>query len=267
MEWMCCKRPEAPVTTVLFDFDGTISTLRCGWEEVMEPLMVELLGEDFRTMVQKYIDESTGIQTIFQMKWLAEQMRSGGGIADDPWKYKEEYNRRLIKPVMERRRRISDGSSSPDEYMIKGSRELLEMLTESGIALYVASGTDDADVKQEVAALGLEEYFTDIKGAPEAREECSKEAVIRALIEEKGVTGEKLAVVGDGKVEITIGKENGARTLGLATDEIKRFGINPIKRKRLIKAGADAITGDFSDIAALREFFTDVGKNQQERNE
>lgn len=33
-----------PVRAVLFDFDGTISTLRCGWESVMKPLMLEMIS-------------------------------------------------------------------------------------------------------------------------------------------------------------------------------------------------------------------------------
>ena len=31
---------------VLFDFDGTISTLRCGWEKVMGPLFEEILDDE-----------------------------------------------------------------------------------------------------------------------------------------------------------------------------------------------------------------------------
>jgi hypothetical protein len=62
------------VKAVIFDFDGTISTLRQGWEEIMEPLMVEMIaGEEVPNQklvdeVREYIDESTGIQTIFQMQ-------------------------------------------------------------------------------------------------------------------------------------------------------------------------------------------------------
>lgn len=54
----------------VFDFDGTLSKLRAGWEGVMEPLMCELIPGDpdeVRALVKKYIDDSTGIQTIFQI--------------------------------------------------------------------------------------------------------------------------------------------------------------------------------------------------------
>ena len=84
------------IHTVVFDFDGTISTLRAGWEQVMEPLMVEYLGEARRAEVRSYIDESTGIQTIQQMKWLAEKAHEASAENPaDPWYYKKLYNDRL----------------------------------------------------------------------------------------------------------------------------------------------------------------------------
>jgi len=243
-----------PVTTVLFDFDGTISTLRHGWEQVMEPLMTELLGEGAARIIRAYIDESTGVQTIFQMKWLAEQVRLRTGRAESPWNYKAEYNRRLMETVSKRRASVADGTADREDYMIAGSEALLSALAGRGVALFVASGTDDPDVKAEVEALGLSGYFGRIAGAPPGVEDCSKEGVIRELLRE-GVTGERLAVVGDGKVEIAIGRENGARTLGLASDEESRRGLNPVKRERLIKAGADVIAGDFLELDELMDFF------------
>jgi len=262
MEWLCEARPDTKVTTVLFDFDGTISTLRCGWEEVMEPLMIEFIDESngqdeaIREMVKKYIDESTGIQTIFQMKWLADQvLLRNPNACPDPWEYKAEYNKRLMLSVMERRQQLKEKKVNPEDFMVAGSHEVLEMLSNNGVSLYIASGTDDKDVKQEVEVLGLTKYFNEIKGAPEGREDCSKEAVIRDLIIEKGTDSNKLAVVGDGKVEIAIGLENGARTLGVASDEVRLSGVNPVKRERLLKAGAHAIVGDFLDISSLNEFF------------
>lgn len=246
--------PTTPVATVLFDFDGTISTLRYGWENVMGPMMVDLLGDDATGFVNSYIDESTGIQTIHQMKWLAEQVRLRNGKAEDPWDYKAEYNRRLMETVSKRRAALKDGTASREDYLIAGSAELLTALRERGVALFVASGTDDHDVKAEVEALGLAGFFEKVSGAPPDVEGCSKESVIRELLS-SGIPGNRLAVVGDGKVEIAIGRDNGARTLGLASDEAVLRGVNPIKRDRLVKAGADAITGDFLMLEELMLFF------------
>ena len=103
--------PRTAVRAVLMDFDGTVSTLRHGWETVMKPLMVEMISggkmhsDALEREVDAYIDESTGIQTILQMQWLAKAVRRYGlnpGAPDDPWWYKAEYNRRLMARISER---------------------------------------------------------------------------------------------------------------------------------------------------------------------
>jgi len=253
--------PKIPVSTVLFDFDGTISTLRYGWEKIMEPMMIELLSEctadstsiknNIEETVRAYIDESTGIQTIQQMKWLAEQIKPEG---NDPWKYKAEYNRRLMEVVSKRRNDLTSGTARREEFLIAGSEELLKALCEMGADLYVASGTDDHDVKAEVHALGLSKFFKKIAGAPQGAENCAKEDVIHELLQ-TGVSADRLAIVGDGKVEIMIGHEKKARTLGVASNEEAKQGINPVKKQKLIKAGADVITGDFLDLNVIMRFF------------
>jgi len=254
MEILTANTPRTPVTTVLFDWDGTISTLRHGWEGIMEPMMIELLGDDSAEAVRAYIDESTGIQTIHQMKWLAEQTRLRTGTAADPWTYKAEYNRRLMEPVSLRLSALRSGAARREDYLIAGGEALLRSLCERGVALYVASGTDDPDVRAEVEVLGLTKYFTKIAGAPLGVENCSKERVIRELLS-AGIPGGELAVVGDGKVEIAVGRENGARTLGVASDEDALRGVNEVKRARLVKVGADVIVGDFLELDAILRFF------------
>ena len=39
-----------------------------------------------------------------------------------------------------------------------------------------------------------------------------------------------------------------ALAIGLASDEQARCGVNPVKRERLLNAGADVITGDFTKL-------------------
>ena len=240
------------VEAVVLDFDGTISTLRHGWEQVMEPMMVEMIcgktepTEELRREVAAYIDESTGIQTIHQMKWLAKTACERGlnpEATEDPWFYKAEYNRRLMEQVQQRLDRLEKGIEPAQKYLMKGSLEFLKTLYDQGVKLYVASGTDHADVVREATALGVAKYFTTISGAQPGSEGCSKEAIIESLL--KGLPGENLAVIGDGKVEIRLGREAGARTIGVASDEEKLCGINPIKKQRLEAAGAEMLVGDY----------------------
>jgi phosphoglycolate phosphatase-like HAD superfamily hydrolase len=242
-----------PIKAALFDFDGTVSTLRQGWETIMEPLMVEMINgtaqrdEELEQKIRNYIDESTGIQTIYQMYWLVEQVEQykRNPESHDAWWYKDEYNRRLLEMVQRRTDKLLNGEGRPEDYRIHGSFEFLEALHERGVEIYIASGTDDVDVQREVESVGIRKFVKYMAGAPYRRADCSKEAVIKNLIQDQGLQGSEFFVVGDGKVEIGLGLEAGAISIGAATDEINRFGVNAFKRNKLIKAGAHAIVGDF----------------------
>ncbi|MBZ4665557.1 HAD family hydrolase [Mahella sp.] len=251
-------RPRA--RAALFDFDGTISTLRHGWESIMEPFMTEMIAggttvdEDIVEEVREYIDASTGIQTIFQMQWLVDAVKKYGRnphAPEDPWQYKAEYNRRLMEHVKKRITKILSEEKSAEDYLIKGSMKFLKALDERGIDIYAASGTDNADVVNEAHILGVDGYFKEIAGAPAGRADCSKEAVLKRLINDYGLKGPEVMVFGDGKVEIALGRQAGTIAIGVASDEEKRCGINPTKRQRLIKAGAHAIIGDFEKTDEL----------------
>ena len=262
MEILKKETSKKPVRAVLFDFDGTISTLRCGWEDVMKPLMLEMISggkaysEELKREVEAYISDSTGIQTIHQMKWLAAAVHERGNnpsAPDDPWWYKAEYNRRLMENVGDRVKRLRMGEVPALAYLIAGSEEFLKTLCDKGVRLYVASGTDHPDVCAEAEALGVRKYFTHIAGAPVGEENCSKEKVMAELLGSENLHGDEVAVIGDGKVEIRLGCEAGARTIGLATNE-REGGVDAVKRDRLIKAGADVIAGDFTEKEALLAF-------------
>lgn len=231
------------IRAAIFDFDGTLSTLRCGWETVMGPMMEEYLSktENVKEKVSEFIDASTGIQTILQMKWLAEQVALQGEKPLDPWDYKAEYNRRLMENVEKKRAEALSGAR--DKYIISGAEDFLKALKDKGIKLYAASGTDDKDVKKEAEVLGLSKYFDSIEGAKPFSENCSKEATIKELMEKH--QGNELLVVGDGPVEIRLGKEAGALTLGICANEKELSGWDEAKINRLTKAGAHLLVDRF----------------------
>src|SRR6185503_19157198 len=97
-----CLRPGASASTarvVLFDFDGTVSLIRSGWVDVMVPMMVEILmdrktGEseqDLTALVEEFVGQLTGRQTMYQMIELARQLELRGGTPLDPLEYKKMY--------------------------------------------------------------------------------------------------------------------------------------------------------------------------------
>lgn len=257
------------IQTAVFDFDGTISTLRAGWEPVMRRLMLDTLLEYRRSdpapsqfdnadveTVDAYIDRSTGIQTIHQMIWLSRQSaeRAPHLQAPDPWQLKDAYNRRLMVEVERRRAAVRQDPTCTENYLIAGSVDFLIFLRSRGVTLYLASGTDQADVQYEAELLGVACYFHSINGAPERRVDCAKERIVRQLIDSSETDPHGLLVVGDGPVEIRTGLQAGARTLGIASDETRRRGVNTRKLLRLSEAGADRICGDFTDLEGIAAF-------------
>ena len=250
----------------LFDFDGTISTIRRGWETIMIPLMVEAICNgrpptpDIVAEVTEYVDRSTGILTIRQMEWLVEAVRRHG-LARAPRtarEYKRTYNERLLRPVRERLRLMDGSPVGRDTFLITGACAFLQGLHDQGVTLYLASGTDQAYVVEEAAALGVAGFFGErIYGARDDTGAYTKERLIGHILDEHGLRGEELLVVGDGPVEIRHAKARGAVALGVAADEERGQGLDPRKHWRLLKAGADLIVTDFLHCTELLHYLVD----------
>jgi phosphoglycolate phosphatase-like HAD superfamily hydrolase len=248
----------------LFDFDGTVSLLREGWQHIMGPVMVEMIcGETEPTPaiigeVNRVIDETTGIQTIFQMQVLEKMVRDHGLVPEDkildPYGYKDIYNDRLMVPVNERIRKLEAGELPVEQATLVGALEFLRILKARNVCLYVFSGTDQDDVRNEAAKVGAAPFFDEIWGALRNVEDYSKEKVLKAILAKHNLHGSEVLVVGDGPVEIRNGKENGCITIGVASDEVKGQGWDESKRQRLIKAGADIMIPDFGEAGKLARY-------------
>jgi beta-phosphoglucomutase-like phosphatase (HAD superfamily) len=143
--------------------------------------------------------------------------------------------------------RLQSGELSTDDYMIKGSRRLLEALREAGIELFLASGTDEEFVMAEAAALGVDGFFTGrVFGSIGDPKVEAKKVVLERIVSEVGPQAlDGLVTFGDGPVEVRETKKRGSYAVGVASDEPRRFGWNLAKRSRLIRAGADLVTPDF----------------------
>jgi phosphoglycolate phosphatase len=247
----------------LFDFDGTISLIRQGWQEVMIPMMVEILAalntgeseEELYALVREFVIRLTGKQTIYQMIELAEQVRKRGGVPQDPLEYKREYLRRLWDRIAHRVQGLKEGRYTPEEMSVPGSLDMVKALHERGVVLYLASGTDRPYVLDEAACLGLQPYFGDrIYGALDDYKRFSKAMLIQHIIAEHGLQGSEFVAFGDGFVEIENAKQVGGVAVGVASNEATRCGLDEWKRSRLIDAGADLIIPDFREHQRLMAY-------------
>jgi beta-phosphoglucomutase-like phosphatase (HAD superfamily) len=152
---------------VLIDFDGTISVIRQGWENVMASMMIEMICDgkpptpQIEAEVREYIDYSTGILTIKQMEWLTEAVRRHNMSKRlmSPYEYKRIYNERMLSFIEDKIKGLLSGEIKPEEMMIMGARNFLEELYKRNTIMYLASGTDHEYVLKEASALQITRYF------------------------------------------------------------------------------------------------------------
>ena len=264
---------EAPPTDLalryaVFDHDGTVSTLRQGWEEVMEPLMIRAaMGARFSTAdealyrrvadrVRQFIDQTTGIQTLVQMQGLVEIVRELGMVPAeqilDMHGYKAIYTQALAQRIEQRLARLRRGELDAADFTLKNAVPFVEALNRAGIVCCLASGTDQDDVRAEAAALGYAQLFSGgIYGAVGDVTKDAKREVLERIMADIGDIHGRLVTFGDGPVEMRETRRRGGLAFGVASDEVRRFDLNPAKRARLIRAGAALIIPDFAQAAAV----------------
>ena len=253
-----------PPRHAVFDFDGTLSLIREGWPEVMVPLMVEVLratgtsesDAELSKLSLDFIMQLNGKQTIYQMIRLAEEVRLRGGTPAEPIVYKQEYHDRLLVRINHRRDGLRSRTISRDEYLVPGSVDLLQELQTRGVAMYLASGTDEVYVREEVELLGLTSFFGQhIYGARDDYQNFSKQMVIERILRENNAAGSRLIGFGDGYVEIDNIKTAGGTAIAVASDEKSKSGRpDPWKRDRLIGVGADIVVPDYRDSRMLLDY-------------
>ena len=262
------RRRKGKISHIIFDHDGTISTLREGWPRAMEMVMMKaILGSSnesaenelldrVRKRILHFIDQTTGVQTLVQMYGLVDLVAEFGCVPPheilNAHQYKEVYDTALMEFVGQRITECAENETARGKYTISGAVDFVKTLYERDIKIYLASGTDEEDVRREATVLGYAGYFAAIVGARGDVAHEPKRVALRTIFEIVGDGGSDcIAVIGDGPVEIREAKRCGAFAIGVASDEINPNRLDAAKRKRLILAGADLIISDFRSMDRL----------------
>ena len=246
---------EKSTPVAFFDFDGTLSLIRTGWQQIMIPMMTDLLlqlqsgesAEQIHAVVEESVFRLTGRETIFQMEALVSQIRERGGTPLTALEYKTEYLRRLHETIAGNLQGLKNGAIAPDMLLVPGAREFLEALHDRGVRMYLASGTDHANVWEEAVLLRLDRYFGGGDRIFGARDDhsFSKAMLVRRILASAECSPSQLYGFGDGYVEIEEVKKAGGIAVGVATLEPECLQIDEWKRKRLLGVGADRIVANF----------------------
>ena len=250
----------------VFDFDGTLSLIRAGWQEVM---LAQCVGElektptresraELEQVCRDFITRLTGQQTIFQMFCLEEEIAKRNGNPRPALEYKKEYLDLLLAKIRHRLEALRSGKEPPETYQVRGGVQLLENLLARGVTCYLASGTDHDYVLDEAALLGFTPYFKDrIYGAQDDYKAFSKKKLIARIIADNSLSGSALAVFGDGYVELENAKQAGGIAVGIASLESGEFGWDQWKKRRLLEVGADILVPDWQEATLLLGYLFD----------
>jgi len=242
----------------VFDLDGTISLLREQWPGVIARTMVEMISGEaeptsqIQKEVEQYVEASAGFSTITQMHHLVKLVKKYGQMPSNQIltaeAYKEICDQRLLSVVNNKLKMLEDGRLARHQLVVPG---VVEFLVSRDIVLYIASTTDLQFLGREANALKVVHYFRGIYGPDTTLPGYSKEWLVDKVIKWHGLASDQLLVVGDGQVEISVARKYGGFALGVASTEEPAGNVNEKKREMLIKAGADVIVPDFSNVSEI----------------
>ena len=252
----------------VFDFDGTVSLIRADWREAMIPYFTDvlvtegrgLLRSEAEELVNEFVDDLTGKQTIFQCIALDETVEKYGGEHRNPQIYKQGFLDRMHDRVTQRKEDLRTGKAAPESLRVPGSLEFVTALEQAGVKCYLASGTDEEYVREEAALLGIDTLFSGgIYGARPGQTEGVKEALLKEMAKSGEVSGSEILCFGDGPSELNAVKAIGGYAVAVAMDEKKPFAVDERKRNLLLKANPDLVIADYSDPKQLAELLH-IGK-------
>jgi phosphoglycolate phosphatase len=251
----------------MIDFDGTLSLLREGWDQIMASLMSEVLrplpgthetDAELAEKMREWVYELNGQPTIQQMTILAQEASRRGARALAPAQLKEEYLQRLMREVDGRKARIRSGESQPADWLVPGSFCLLDSLKSRNVPRMLSSGTDLGPLMEEAQLLGISSYFDQgVHGPASDSDGFTKARAVDTVLGRLGASGHELLNVGDGFAETRLTKERGGVAVGVAYDVAQPGNFHPMRTELLRGAGADLILPDLMQCDDLLRWLMD----------
>jgi phosphoglycolate phosphatase len=245
---------------VVMDWDGTMALSRTGWSDLMLDIYLQHLPhtaeEDDagrRAYAWDELMQLNGRPSIHQMGRLVEMIRARGGEPAEAREYQATFQQRLTEVVHARLEQIRAGDRAPHTLLLPGVCDLLKALRRRGIAVTLASGTPQDQLREEAELLGVADFFEGrIFGPVDTHDtQFSKRGIIAAVLRDHTLDGSELLAFGDGPVEIGETKAVGGLAVAVASDEANPGNLNEWKRETLLVAGADAVIADFREAEHL----------------
>ena len=229
------RRPGADgsrVAHIFFDLDGTLVDPRDGIVGSIQ-YALQALGEPAR---------DPSFLTRFVGPPLAGTFRTLLGT-DDPGRVREAIAAYRVRFV---------ATGIHQHVLYEGIRDALRALCDSGFSLRVVTSKPGEYAERIVDARGLRSYFAGVHGSTLDGERTEKGALIRHVLEVKGLASRTVVMVGDRVHDVAGARENGVACVAV------HWGFG--SREELDAAGPDAIVDTVAELVALlRDLAGDTG--------
>lgn len=221
--------------------------------------LIELAGQEEHAETDKFCIESAGLSALTQMEWAIRRAVEEGTIeipCDKKvnseiikriWKGEEYFDDcketeemlkllsamtprlfKLYEKVLNgycRDKNLKLAKQNPKRFQVPGSMEFMKYLKEHGVKNYFVTGAvveKGMGMCEEVETLGYRigpgEIVEDIIGSTWS-EKMPKDMIMKKICKELQVDGKNVLVVGDGRAEISAGKEMGALMISRLPEE------------------------------------------------
>lgn len=249
--------------------------------------LIDNCGAEPLPETDNFCIESAGLSALTQMEWAIRRSVQEGKIHLDLSKKDLEINAQIVDRILKgeelfdefsepqefkeyltihtprlfkayesvlngycRDKNLLEALKNPDKFLVKGSKEFMQMLYENGAKNYFVTGAvvDTETPKpmgmyEEVLSLGFEigegKVIEAICGST-WDEKIPKEEVMRRLCRDNNINPQNVLIVGDGRSEIYAGAQMGAAI-------ISRLPLDALRQRALHKElGASVIVEDYN---------------------
>ena len=180
---------------VVFDCDGVILESADIKSEAFRQVG-GLFGPEIQARLYEYHLRHTGVSRYEKFAWLYRTELGREITADESRRLGETFAGYCLKAVL----------AAP---LVPGFEEALAWFQSRGAALFVASGTPQAELETVIRARGLAGPFQAILGTPPA-----KSQLLARIITENGFDPGRVLMVGDGETDLRAARENGTLFFG-----------------------------------------------------
>ncbi len=253
------KKPQiSQVKCVVLDYDGTLTTLRKGWDKILSKYARQKINPgssktipELEKRIRHLTDHAGGTTPKQLMSRLLKLIEDFGFVPKKDIKsiddYALEYSVIFQSAIDKRLENFHEHSES---YVIHGVRPMLNFLRSQQTLNYVVTGSATNAVSNELVKLEMENHFIDVYGASLETVGNLKEDAIKEIMARHKLANSEILIIGDGSTEMRAAKRLELPTIGIASDEHKG-GLCRYKREMLLDLGAHIIIPDYTDFITL----------------